>query len=183
MVNVYRYCRKIHHASPPQDPAETSKPTTVYHTLLSLYLRPPSPHKQQLDPALAILSRHGARLEASDALKLIPEDIKISDLESYFQSRIRHTNSRMSENRMVAQLRKSFLVDVQEKLLDCRNRSVIVGEERVCPACHKRLGTSVILRLARYVMLDLTFRESADNLRVLVGWWYITAVLKRNSNA
>lgn len=53
---------------------------------------------------------------------------------------------------MAAQLRKSFLVDVQEKLLDCRNRNVIVGEERVCPVCHKRLGTSVILRLARYAI-------------------------------
>lgn len=150
MEGVFRYCRKIHNASPPEDPAETSKPTTVYHTLLSLYLRPPPPYKQQLEPALVILSRHGARLEASDALKLIPEDIKISDLESYFQSRIRHTNSRMTENRMAAKLRKSFLVDVQEKLLDFRNRNVIVSEERVCPVCHKRLGTSVILRLARY---------------------------------
>jgi hypothetical protein len=106
---------------------------------------------QQLGPALSILSRHGARLEASDALKLIPEDIKISNLETYFQSRIRHTNSRMVENRMAAQLRASFRVDVQERLLESRNKHVIVGEERVCPVCHKRLGTSVILRTARYV--------------------------------
>ncbi|RPB17629.1 hypothetical protein P167DRAFT_569368 [Morchella conica CCBAS932] len=142
------YCAKIHHASPPEDPAETSKPTTVYHTLLSLYLRPPPGYMQQLGPALSILSRHGARLEASDALKLIPEDIKISNLETYFKSRIRHTNSRMVENRMAAQLRASFRVDVQERLLESRNKHVIVGEERVCPVCHKKLGTSVILRTA-----------------------------------
>ncbi|KAF8252217.1 hypothetical protein K440DRAFT_536518 [Wilcoxina mikolae CBS 423.85] len=143
------YCMRVHRFGPsPTATAMDSVTTeTVYHILLSLYLRPPSPHEQQLGPALTILSRHGARLEASDALKLIPGNVKVKDLESYFESRIRAANATVTENRIIAALRKSHIVDVQEKLLDARNSPVIVSEENVCPVCHKRLGLSVIWRL------------------------------------
>jgi len=119
----------------------------VYHTLISLYLRPPAPYSQQLGPALAILSRHGARVEASEALKLIPENVRIHELKTYFESRIRAATAKVTENRIMAALRKSHLVDVQEQFLAARNSHATVAEESVCPVCHKRLGLSVIWRL------------------------------------
>ncbi|KAL7276159.1 Vacuolar morphogenesis protein 6 [Rhizina undulata] len=146
-MKAEEYCTKVYFSPPSSEQTESAQQRAIYQTLLSLYLRPPLPNTQQLEPALGILSRHGARLDASDALKLIPEDIKMMDLENYFQSRIRHANARVSENRIVEKLRKSHLVDVQERLLlGSRNQHIIVGEERVCPVCHKRLGNSVILR-------------------------------------
>ncbi|KAI5799889.1 vacuolar sorting protein 39 domain 2-domain-containing protein [Geopyxis carbonaria] len=144
------YCTSVHLSSPSTayETPTADSPATVYHTLLSLYLRPPPPHAAQLQPALAILSRHGARLEAAEALKLVPEDIKMTDLETYFEARIRAANAQVAENRMAAALRKARLVDVQEQLLlGARNQCVIVAEENVCPVCHKRLGQSVIWRL------------------------------------
>ncbi|KAI5819829.1 vacuolar sorting protein 39 domain 2-domain-containing protein [Pyronema omphalodes] len=146
-VKAEEYCRRVHLAGPSNTEVATESAETVYHTLLSLYLQPPVPQAQQLEPALRILSRHGARLKASEALKLIPENVRVKDLESYFESRIRAANATVTENRIIAALRKSHIVDVQEQLLDARNAHVTVGEESVCPVCHKRLGLSVIWRL------------------------------------
>ena len=139
------YCMKVHQNAN-ITPAEADQ---VYHILLSLYLRPPTSYSQQLGPALAILSRHGARLEASEALKLIPENVRMRDLETYFESRVRAANAKVTEDKIIAALRKSHLVDVQEQLLGARNSHATVAEESVCPVCHKRLGLSVIWRLPK----------------------------------
>jgi len=47
-------------------------------------------------------------------------------------------------NRVMAQLRRVELFRWQEKSIDAKSKAIIVGEERVCPICHKRLGKSVI---------------------------------------
>ncbi|KAF8460228.1 AvaB protein [Kalaharituber pfeilii] len=146
-IKAEDYCVRIHTLLPPaHDPAETPSGTTVFHILLSLYLRPPPPYppEPQLDNALAILSRHGARLEPSEALKLVPEDLQIAKLESYFKGRIRHANSRVLEGKIRAQLSKGDMWAKQERAIDLKARKVVIGEARVCPVCHKRLGRSVV---------------------------------------
>jgi len=58
----------------------------------------------------------------------------------------------VNETQIVAGLRKTEMVSAQAELLlgdgqghnGGRNRRVLVGEERVCGVCHKRLGGSVI---------------------------------------
>ncbi|RYP74531.1 hypothetical protein DL771_003005 [Monosporascus sp. 5C6A] len=126
---------------------------SIYHTLLSLYLTPPSPHKPNLEPALSLLSRHGSRLPAASTLSLIPDDLPVADLTSYFRGRIRAANSAVAESRVVEGLRRTQLVNMQALLLlgdgvpggqGGRNRRVLISEERVCGVCHKRLGNSVI---------------------------------------
>ncbi|KAI1206522.1 SPX-domain-containing protein [Annulohypoxylon truncatum] len=129
-----------------------SKPS-IYHMLLSLYLTPPPPNKPNLEPALSLLSRHGSRLPAESTLSLIPDDLPVTELESYFRGRIRAANSVISESRIVEGLRKTQLVNTQALLLlgdgipggqSGRSRKVVIGEERVCGVCHKRLGNSVV---------------------------------------
>jgi len=126
---------------------------SIYHTLLSLYLTPPPPHEQNWLAALNLLSKHGARLPASTTLNLIPSKIPVAELESYFQGRIRAANSIVNESRVVVGLRKSEVISAQAMLLlgdglpdgaGGRNRRVVVGEDRVCGVCHKRLGNSVL---------------------------------------
>ncbi|KAI0596909.1 SPX domain-containing protein [Biscogniauxia sp. FL1348] len=133
------------------DPDAT--PPSIYHTLLSLYLTPPSPQKPNLEPALSLLSRHGSRLPAASTLSLIPDSLPVGDLEMYFRGRVRAANSVVAETRVVEQLRKTQLVNTQALLLlgdgvpggqGGRNRRVVVGEERVCGVCLKRLGNSVV---------------------------------------
>ncbi|KAL0258814.1 Vacuolar morphogenesis protein 6 [Diplodia seriata] len=138
-------------ASQQQDP-EDSEPS-IYHTLLSLYLTPPPPHKANWEPALSLLSKHGARLPASSTLELIPSVLPIKDLESYFCGRIRSANSVMNEERIVSQLRAVEKLGVESALLlgtgplgmvGGKNRRVVIGEDRHCRVCGKRFGNSAI---------------------------------------
>ena len=59
----------------------------------------------------------------------------------------------MNEDRIIAGLRKTQVVDAQTILLlgderpggqSGRNRRVFIEDDRVCGVCHKRLGRSVI---------------------------------------
>ncbi|KAI1453164.1 SPX-domain-containing protein [Annulohypoxylon moriforme] len=145
------YCNRIH-ALPSsrresfaalladEDDRDPDSKPSIYHMLLSLYLTPPPPNKPNLEPALSLLSRHGSRLPAESTLSLIPDDLPVTELESYFRGRIRAANSVISESRIVEGLRKTQLVNTQALLLlgdgipggqSGRSRKVVIGEERV----------------------------------------------------
>lgn len=140
------------------DPSDA--PPSIYHTLLSLYLSPPPPHKSQWGPALNILAKHGARMPAASTLNLIPEILPIKELESYFQGRIRTANTLVNEGRIVAGMRSALAFSEEAKLRlgdgvrggnDGRNRRIVITEDRLCGVCYKRFGGSVIKVLPEYV--------------------------------
>ncbi|KAI9824592.1 MAG: Vacuolar morphogenesis protein 6 [Thelocarpon impressellum] len=139
------YCNRVH-LSTPTASTEGEKETSIYHTLLSLYLSPPPPHSPSFPPALALLSRHGPRLPAPSTLSLLPPSLPIADLQSYFTARIRTANSLVNQGRIVAGLHKTERVGAQAALLGsrARGRKVLVSEERVCGVCHRRLGGSAV---------------------------------------
>ena len=165
------YCNQIYLTETATAPAPTphgratdldpnDAPPSIYHTLLSLYLSPPPPHKPQWGPALNILAKHGARMPASSTLNLIPEILPIKELESYFQGRIRTANSLVNEGRIVAGMRNTLTLSEEAKLRlgdgvpggnRGRNRRVVITEDRVCGICHKRFGGSVIKVMPEYV--------------------------------
>ncbi|KAJ4267368.1 Vacuolar morphogenesis protein 6 [Fusarium torreyae] len=129
------------------DPENTTP--SIYHTLLSLYLHPPPPNKPNLEPALDLLSKHGSRLPATSTLGLIPDDLPVQSLESYFRGRIRSANSLVNEARIVAGLRQAEGISIAARLhlgddvqggQGGRNRHVAITDERHCVVCHKKLG-------------------------------------------
>lgn len=154
-ANWHRYCNRIFRQEPSSGPTNETLPEdedesnpSVYHTLLSLYLQPPSPNKPLLPPALDLLSKHGARLPATSSLGLIPDDLPVGDLEAYFRGRIRSVNSQVNESRIVAALRKAEGISVAAQLhigdgtpggQGGRNRHVVITDERHCVVCHKKL--------------------------------------------
>lgn len=159
--------------------------SSVYHTLLSLYLQPPPPHRPNLEPALDLLSKHGSRLPATSTLGLIPNDLPVSSLEAYFRGRIRAANSLVNESRIVAGLRKAEGISVAAELQlgdgkpggqGGRNRHVIITDERHCVVCHKklaggmRMGGSVIAvmtdnTVVHYGCLSRATGSKGDGLR------------------
>ncbi|RSL61559.1 hypothetical protein CEP54_006135 [Fusarium duplospermum] len=129
------------------DPENTTP--SIYHTLLSLYLQPSPPNKPNLEPALDLLSKHGSRLPAKSTLGLIPDDLPVRSLESYFRGRIRSANSLVNEARIVAGLRQAEGISIAARLhlgddvqggQGGRNRHVSITDERHCFVCHKKLG-------------------------------------------
>jgi hypothetical protein len=116
----------------------------VYTTLLSLYLKPPSPHKVQWEPALQLLSKHGPRLPAANTLDLMPSDLHVSELSSYFLGR---------EERILASLQSVLKISLSSELAfgpehmqqkGGRSRRVVIREEDHCRVCHKRFGNSAV---------------------------------------
>ena len=162
--DMNRYCNFVYKKADTEDSSQPRRLSTVtdaesdqfpsiYHTLLSLYLNPSPPNKQNWPAALSLLSKHGSRLPASSTLDIIPPTLPVADLESYFRGRIRAANSIVNESRVATGLRKTEVVSTQAALLlgddipggkGGRNRRVLVQEERVCGACHKRIGPSVV---------------------------------------
>ena len=162
--NEGRYCNQVYlkELSPPSSPTQTRRfsavdredaTSSIYHTLLSLYLSPPPPNKPQWEPALDILAKHGARMPASSTLELIPEVLPIKDLESYFRGRIRSANTKVNESRIVAGMRSCLAFNEEARLRlgdglpggnDGRNRHVLITQDRVCGVCYKRFGGSAI---------------------------------------
>lgn len=128
---------------------DRDSPLSIYHTLLSLYLQPAPPQKPALKPALDLLSKHGSRLPATSTLGLIPDDLPVGELESYFRGRIRSATSLMNETRILAGLREAEGISVAARLhlgddatggQGGRNRHVTITDERACVVCHKKLG-------------------------------------------
>lgn len=151
MTNKCRYCNRVHLSQekpPSADDPDDSAPS-IYHTLLSLYLQPPSPHEPNLPPALDLLSKHGSRLPATSTLSLIPDTLPVGDLEAYFRGRIRAVNSLVNETRIIAGLRTAEGISVAARLhlgddkdegQGGRHRHVTITDERHCVVCHKKLG-------------------------------------------
>ncbi|KAL3425517.1 vacuolar sorting protein 39 domain 1 [Phlyctema vagabunda] len=191
-VKAEEYCNRIHitQESPVSSPTQSRRVSTagttsaaddtpsIYHTLLSLYLTPPPPEKPNWPPALELLSKHGSRLPASSTLNLIPASLPVADLESYFRGRIRAANSIVTESRIAAGLRKCGVVNSQAELVlgdGGRNRRVVVGDERVCGVCHKRLGRSVVAvmpgnEVVHYGCLSRASAQQNTNGGAVAGW-------------
>ncbi|KAG8673490.1 Vacuolar morphogenesis protein 6 [Fusarium poae] len=154
-----QYCNRVNSTQDTTPPQQNTKSDTgddpekatpsIYHTLLSLYLQPSPPNQPNLEPALDLLSKHGSRLPATSTLGLIPDDIPVRSLESYFRGRIRSANSLVNESRIVAGLRQAEGVSIAARLhlgdhvqggQGGRNRHVAITDERHCVVCHKKLG-------------------------------------------
>jgi len=119
----------------------------VFHTLLTIYLLA---KPTLLAPALDILAKHSPRLDASEALALIPPEIAVENLESFFTKHIRKETSTMNQGRVVSELRKVELLRMESRVMRLRGTKAIVREETVCPYCHKRLGQSVVAVIPEY---------------------------------
>lgn len=155
------YCNQIFLASQASSASSdgTDAPeASIYATLLGLYLQPPSPHKVVWPPALDLLSKHGARLPASDTLALAPDSLGIHELQSYFLGRLRRDNSLHHNARITASLAAVRRADVDRRLVGIsdstgtsthaetggRSRRVVIRDTSHCKVCLRRFGNSAV---------------------------------------
>ncbi|KAK9466052.1 hypothetical protein V1512DRAFT_291950 [Lipomyces arxii] len=102
------------------------------------------PQAMNLEAALELLSSHGSRVSAVDALELLPANIKMTALGPFFEAHLRTTNATVSRDRLLAGLLKTELVQTQQTLIGLRSQNVVITDTRTCPVCVKRIGSSVI---------------------------------------
>lgn len=119
------------------------------HTLMALYLTPPSDpeHKnipQRLDLALDLLATQGSRMSVVDIINTLPPNTKINDISVFLTSQIRTLRTSWNNTQIDTALRKVNLVKSQEMLLNQQQRSITITNLKTCRVCFKRLGHSVI---------------------------------------
>jgi len=123
--------------------SEREESRDVYLSLFQVYLRPPHPQKPMIEPAMNLLNKHYQRIDTPKALDLLPSTIPISQLYPFFEAVLREMTKTRRNNQVVRNLLKSENFQIREQLIQVRSRVIKITEDRSCPVCNKRLGTSV----------------------------------------
>jgi Vam6/Vps39-like protein vacuolar protein sorting-associated protein 39 len=152
--NSCRHCKRISGPSP--------IPSSIFLTLLKLYLRPIIPNPPNLlSPALSLIARHSARLDPIETLQLLPPLVNAQDVRLFLVQSLR---APVFDNCVVREVSLARKEDMERQLMKLESRRVKVTDSRMyvwvldlliwiltcknsnvrCPLCHKRLGNSVI---------------------------------------
>jgi len=145
------YCAR--HYNPDKEDARD-----VYVNLLSVYLKPADSEINRgtttttttnavvsipmIGPALALLSKHYQHIDVPKALELLPPNTPVGQLYDLIESVIRNNTKNRRNNQVVKNLLKSESLQVRDRLIQARSKSVKIYEDRMCPVCTKRLGNS-----------------------------------------
>jgi tetratricopeptide (TPR) repeat protein len=155
------YCRRIY------NPNGVTK--SAFLTLLRLYLRPTDKAAPNLlQPALDLISRHSPRLDSVETLQLLPPLVTARDVRPFLQEALR---APIFDSHVIRDIHKARSEQVARKLMLLESRRVRVTDSRICPQCHKRLGSSVIAvhaprgEVTHYQCRDAFARRLLDPIR------------------
>jgi len=123
----------------------------VYLHLLQIILdtehhptRAGAPTAPDITAAVAqLLCRKQHRINPIVALSLLPGDMPVGRVAAFLEGAMRGMREERHNTAIVKNLRRSENLQVREELVRCRQRRVVVSNERACAICHKRIGGSV----------------------------------------
>jgi hypothetical protein len=126
-----------------------SQRSNIFVTLLNVYLRPrheddKSEMKPQLEQALRLLAKYGARMDANYVLEILPPLLTVQELQVFLCKSIRKSLTWSNSQQVVKRIRTARMDQVNQSLVELENRRVKITDARLCPQCHKRIGNSVI---------------------------------------
>uniref|UniRef100_M4BMQ6 CNH domain-containing protein n=1 Tax=Hyaloperonospora arabidopsidis (strain Emoy2) TaxID=559515 RepID=M4BMQ6_HYAAE len=149
--------------------------SSIYSTLLQIYLRPrchmdslasdtASPFISSQHPPLSrssssglqieavnavinLLNKYAERIDVPTALELLPIDIAVSPLASFFRHVLERQVERYRNGQVKKQLSKMENFKVREQLSAKRKGSVTVWSSQCCGSCGKQLGVGTFVRL------------------------------------
>jgi len=156
------YCNRIFRNDP-----EQGRP--MYLTLLCVYLQPGAGEPPLLAPALDLLSRHGAHIDASQVLSMLPPTTHMDGLFPFFEKYMREANKSRNMNLIVKNLLQAEQWQVQEQLLYYRSRGVKITEDRMCSQCNKRIGNSVFAVFPNGVVVHYVCKEKIEKTQWKLG--------------
>jgi len=140
-----RYCKRMFDQS-----------KEVYLELLKVYLYPPQDSQRMVDPALGLLTKYYDKIDAGQALQLLPTDIDVKKVYPFVESVLRRHTQVLHDNQIRKNLLKSEQLQVQEQRIHYQSRRAVITAERMCPVCNKRIGN-------RYIAFALFSLESLLN--------------------
>lgn len=139
-----RYCKRVY-----EEETSASQRSNIFVTLLNVYLRPrheddKSENKPQLEQALHLLAKYGARMDANYVLEILPPLLTVQELQVFLCKSIRKSVTWSNNHKVVKRIRTARMDQVNQSLVELENRRVKITDARLCPQCHKRIGNSVI---------------------------------------
>ncbi|KAL1915253.1 uncharacterized protein VTP21DRAFT_7529 [Calcarisporiella thermophila] len=144
---------------------EDEQTRDVYLSLLRVYLLPAQGHSPKIEDAVQLLSRHGSQVNALEAMRLLPLQIRISELYPFFEKYIRETNKNYRANQVVLNLLRAEQVQIREQLVYYRSRAVKITEDRMCPQCTKRIGNSAFVVFPNGAVVHYSCKEKLERER------------------
>ncbi|KAK0570235.1 Vacuolar morphogenesis protein 6 [Tilletia horrida] len=130
----------------------------IYLTLLRIYLRPKegvltssatakegSSGPSMLQPALALIGRHGSRIDADQVFDLLPPLVTVQSILPFAQQTLQHSAACRNGLRIEAGIRKERSLQADEQLNAIKMRKVRVQQGTSCLRCHRKLGNSVVV--------------------------------------
>lgn len=128
-----RYCKRVY--------VPASATSSIFLTLLRIYLRPspsyqPSHTPQDtentlLRPALDLISRHSRRIDAEEALQLLPPLVSAQDLQAFLIEALREP---VFDTMVVRDISKARSEQVARRLMWLQSNRVKVTDSRMCVA-------------------------------------------------
>ncbi|GMK59883.1 hypothetical protein CspeluHIS016_0901000 [Cutaneotrichosporon spelunceum] len=128
------YCARVHAKEPER---------RLFLHLLRLYLRP-AKEEVLVAPALALVARHGTRMDPRAVLDLLPPLVAVKELHDFFLRTLGDERARRNEHHITRGLLAARKAQAERLVVGLEVKRVRVTDQRICPQCQKRLGQSAI---------------------------------------
>lgn len=112
----------------------------VFLILVQILLQQPEPN---IKDAIRILETHSEKINPMSVLKYLPNNILLTHLKGYFEFVLRTLNEKRRQIQVMKNLSKTDNIQVLEDWVNERRKVLSVKPNRMCPVCHKNIGTKV----------------------------------------
>lgn len=116
------YCARLHAKEPDR---------AIFLHLLRLYLRPSKGEDVLVTPALALVARHGTRMDPRAVLDLLPPLVPVKDLHDFFQRTLGDERARRNEHRITRGLLAARKAEVERLVVGLEVKRVRVTDQRM----------------------------------------------------
>mmetsp|Transcript_36694 Transcript_36694/g.63004 ORF Transcript_36694/g.63004 Transcript_36694/m.63004 type:complete len:862 (+) Transcript_36694:53-2638(+) len=123
--------------------SESNEDKDVYLHLLTVYLSPPKDEKPMLEAALNLLNKYYNKINAAEALAILPSDIPIHEMYDYFEAVFRFISEKKRNSQVISQLLRSENLQVRQEMIHETSSPIKIDDDTDCPVCGRSItGTS-----------------------------------------
>lgn len=117
------YCSKVY--------AKEPDAKGIFLLLLKIYLKPTSGGDPLLDQALNLIATHGTRIDAMEAISLLPPLVTMKDVHDFFLKTMRQEQGKMNESKVIRGLLKTRKEQVDMTLMGLQQKRVRITDIRM----------------------------------------------------
>jgi hypothetical protein len=130
-------------------PSSSPSPSPpLFVRMLERFVHPAGGAPPMLKEATALLQRWPENVSAVEALRRLPPQTLIAEIESGIASLLRESKERLRATQLRAALLRAVSLQTRAELQKKRGRRLVVHEDTECAICGRRLGNAAFIWLA-----------------------------------